>query len=83
LRFIRGEDSFSKVYKFEALELIQVILRIGSNAPRLLFSLAGGGLVFRVTLSGEGRRLVAVPGLQMEFRELPKRAARRLILDDE
>src|ERR1700680_4282460 len=54
LRFILGEDSFSKVYKFEAIELIQVICRIVSKAPRVLFSIAGGGLVFRVTLLWEG-----------------------------
>jgi hypothetical protein len=65
LSFIRGEDSFSKVYEFEGIELPQVIWRIGSNAPRLLFSIAGGGVVFRVTLLGNGSWLVAVLGLLM------------------
>ena len=66
MRFILGEDSFSKVYKFEAIELIQVIRRIVSTAaPRLLFSIAGGGLVFRVTLLGEGEGSRVVLELQM------------------
>jgi hypothetical protein len=49
-----GRTPFQRFTRLKVLNYLRLSGASGSNAPRLLFSIAGGGVVFRVTLLGEG-----------------------------